>query len=131
MLEGKDHAAKIFDTMPIARRACKPLQDQVPVPLPYHKLVRALLEGSAFCFDTEDGHARFLKQLRHDTSNKAFLAFSEDRNFIRWRHTAKSDAKPDHNPGVAAGPPVPAAPAAAPSTETFFNPAILARESNG
>jgi hypothetical protein len=116
MLEGKDHTARIFDSEAIARRACKPFQEQTPVPIPYHHVARSLLDGSAFCFETEEGYAKFMKCLRNDTSNKPFMAYSQDRNCIRWRHTAKTTPKPEASAPVqnVPGPEV-------------YNPAILAR----
>lgn len=129
MMEGRDHAAKIFDTQGEARRACKPFQDQVPVAVTYANLAKSLLKGAPFCFETEAVYDRFIKALRNDMSNKPFLSFSRDRNFVRWRHTPNAKADPASNVGAdARSEPVPAA---APSVESRYNADILVRESNG
>jgi len=130
MLEGRDHAAKIFDTNAEARRACKPLQDQIPVPVQYADVAKALLKGSAFCFDNEIVYDKFIKGLRNDLPNKPFIAFSKDRNFVRWRHTP--DAKTNPAPDVAADARRETVSAsAAPVQTTQFNPDLLVRGSNG
>lgn len=92
LLEGKEHATKIFDNRRAAQSACNPVGGQVPVPLLYYDMVQALLSGTVFCFVTEDGHSRFLKALRCDPSNAAFLDYSQDRELIRWRHVATKPA---------------------------------------
>lgn len=121
MQEGKDHAAKVFDTQAAARRACKPLSDQLPVPITYPDLAASLLKGSAFCFDTADGHSKFIKCLRNDLSNKPFTVYSQDQAFVRWRHQVEKLADQ-----VAA--PVKMESPSKPSTEAMlFNPAILVK----
>lgn len=129
MLEGRDHAAKIFDTQGEARRACKPLQDQVPVPVTYASLAKSMLKGAPFCFDNEGVYARFIKYLRNDIANKPFIAFSQDRNFVRWRHTPH--AKTDPAADVGADARREAVPVSTPPDATRYNPDILVRGSNG
>ena len=129
MLEGANHAAKIFDTQAIARRACKSLSDQLPVPIPYPDLASALLKGSAFCFETGDAYGTFIKNLRNDAANKPFLVYSQDRTYIRWRHSnEKPVAKTDPHASVAADPSAKTVPApSAPVEASSFNPAILVK----
>lgn len=133
MLEGKDHAAKIFDTQAVARRAVRPLQDHVPVPVTYRDLVASLLKGSAFCFDNDDGYTKFVKCLRYDLAHKVFLVYSQDRAFVHWRHKNEKDvAKTDPGAGVAPDPAVKAPPSTNPPVEAqAFNPDILVRRSDG
>lgn len=123
MLEGKDHAAKIFDREADARGACKALSAERPVPLNYDNLARSLLKGAAFCFETEEGHRQFLNRLRNDISNKPMVAFSQDRQFVKWRFEKKPDAAPANVVNDAAAQ-VPAKQSAGPGT---FNPDILVR----
>jgi hypothetical protein len=86
MLEGQDHAAKVFDTDRLARLACKPLQPQISVPVMYGDLVKALIQGTAFCFDGPMAYSKFIKNLSHDVSNKPFLNFSQNPAKVHWRH---------------------------------------------
>jgi hypothetical protein len=102
--EGRDHAAKIFESIQTARAGCKPLSADQPVPITYASLVQSLLQGTPFCFDTDDAYARFVKAVRNDPANRPFLEYSRDRTFIRWRHSnAKSQPKPDSDTSVATG----------------------------
>lgn len=130
LIEGKDHAAKVFETLANARSACGVMQKWAPVRLRYTDAVRSLLKGSALCFDTEDGHAKFLKKVRNDMANKAFLTLSQDRNFIRWRVVAH-DPNASPGAGVVADAIAQTAPASSPPVETpAFNPAVLVRDGN-
>src|SRR5208337_5097319 len=129
MLEGKDHAAKVFDTQSVARRACRPLSDQVAVPIPYRDLAAALLKGSAFCFETDDAYDKFIKCLHYDAANKPFLVYSQDRTRVHWRHQNEKDApKTDPRAGVVSDTLAQTPPAPKPSVEALpLNPAILVR----
>jgi hypothetical protein len=123
MLEGKDHAAKIFDREADARGACKALSFERPVPLNYDNLARSLLKGASFSFETEEGHRSFLNRLRNDMPNKPMVAFSQDQHFIKWRFEKKPDAAPANVVNDVAAQ-VPAKPGAGSSP---FNPDILVR----
>ncbi len=94
LLEGKDHAAKVFDDERSARSACQVLSANKPVALNYENMVKSLLKGSTFCFDTEEGHRKFISRLRNDMANKPFIKFSEDRARVRWRYEKKPEAAP-------------------------------------
>lgn len=132
MLEGANKAARVFESRETARRSCVPLQSQVPMPITYEQVVHSLLHGSAFCFDTEDGHARFLKRLRNDPGNKPFVDFSRNREFVRWRHSnEKHSEKPGVGARVVGDVVVKAVPAEKPPLEVSeFNASILVREGN-
>jgi hypothetical protein len=97
MLEGKDHAAKLFETLVIAKQAGRPLSDQAPVQISYDTLAASLLKGSAFCFDTDELHAKFIKCLRNDQGNKVFLPYSQNRLFVRWRASTQLVSVSDKN----------------------------------
>ncbi len=128
MLEGKDHAAKVFDTQAIARRACRPVSDQVPVPILYHDLAATLLKGSTFCFETDDAYGKFIKCLRHDAANKPFLVYSQGRACVRWRHkNENNDPKTDPRAGVVSDTLAQAPAAMKPMETSPFNPAILVK----
>jgi hypothetical protein len=130
LVEGKDHAAKVFETLANARSAISALQKWMPVRLRYTDAVRSLLKGSALCFDTEDCHRKFLKRVRNDATNKAFLTLSQDRNFVRWR-TIPHDPNANPAASVVSDAIAQTAPASGPPVETpAFNPAVLVREGN-
>lgn len=129
VLEGRDHASKIFADEKEARRACKPMAGQVPMRIAYRDIVSALLLGSSFCFDSEDTHKRFLGLVRNDPENRPFTAYSKERDLVRWRHTNEK-VLPKTNPcaGVATNPGAAPVPAKNPPVEgTGFNHEILVR----
>lgn len=86
IIEGKEHAARVFDTERQARSACNPIQPQVPAQLTYDDLVKALISGTTFCFEGTEAYGRFIKHLSHDASNRPFLIFSHNKARVRWRH---------------------------------------------
>jgi len=94
LAEGKNHAAKVFESAQSAKQACRPLSDQAPAPIAYAAMAVSLLKGSAFCFENEALHVKFTKCLRNDIANKAFLAYSQDRNFVHWRKTVETVSPP-------------------------------------
>jgi hypothetical protein len=85
MAEGKEHAARVFENLLAARQACKPPTPKVPYEITYETLVKSLLSGIGFCFESEATYAKFIKQLSHDMGNRPFLAYSRDKNLVRWR----------------------------------------------
>lgn len=124
LLEGKQSSARIFDNQAAARRACRLNRPEEPLPLTYEQLTQSLLKGASFSFDSEEGHRKFLVALRNDPANKALSAYSQDREFIKWRHEAKTpnDTSVDNGSGVKV------VPAKQPSVEApTFDPAILVR----
>lgn len=131
MQEGKDHAARIFDGPIAARLAIRPMTPEVPVPLSYEDMVRSLLKGSSFCFDTDEGFNKFVARVRNDPGNRPFVAYCKDRTFVKWRH-----AKPELTQDI----PIPTqdiplptlapaeqAPVPKPEATMQFNPAILVK----
>jgi hypothetical protein len=127
MLEGKDHAAKIFEREADARSACGVMSSNNPVALDYGSAAKSLLKGSTFCFDSEEGHQKFLARVRNDPGNKPFVAFSQDRHRIRWRFEQKlPTAAPANVVGdVAAQVPLKQEPG-----PLAYNPDILVRKGN-
>jgi len=136
LLEGRDHAAKIFETPADAKEQCPPLSKRAPVKLGYEEMLRSLFKGSTFCFANEGAHTKFLKRLRNDPGHKAFVELSRDRDFISWRvknETPTQSVRNDPSVAVHQAPdPVPPAqpPVEAGEPVTAFNPAILVREGN-
>ena len=136
LLEGRDHAAKIFETAADAKAQCSSLSKRRPVRMDYDEMVRSLIKGSAFCFATEAGHTKFLKRLRNDPGHKAFIELCRDRNFVSWRIQNAPSAQAVHNDtGVAVLKNPDPAPADRPPVEAGeppgpFNPQILVREGN-
>lgn len=129
MLEGKNHAAKLFGSRNEATHACRPLSSDQVFPLAYPMVAESLLKGTAFCFSTPEVHLRFLKNLRNDPANKPMAAYSQDRSYVRWRKPVETST-PKTEPGasVAARPVDAAGSAKKPSVETpGFNPSILVR----
>jgi hypothetical protein len=127
-LEGKDHAAKIFEHRSDAISACGVMSKRTVFRLRYEMAIQSLLKGSAFMFDSDEGLARFHKKLRNDMAHKPYLARSQDRTYVRWK-----DPAPGSGPaaGMAANAPVQTAPAGQPPVEApAFNPAVLVREGN-
>jgi hypothetical protein len=132
LLEGKDHAAKVFERRADAQSACGALQNREVVRLRYDVAVQSLMEGSAFSFDCQEGLERFQKKVRNDMAHKPYLAKSQDHTLVRWK---ESDARPAENdsPGarMVSDAAAQAAAASQPSVETpKFNPAILVPERN-
>jgi hypothetical protein len=124
MLEGKDHAAKIFELEADAKSQCAPMSGKKAVPIDYDSAVRSLLKGAAFCFDSEEGYRKFLARVRNDTVNKPFTKFSTGPDFVRWRFTPEPGS---HSPDGLRAAAAKAAPVATPPGQIPFNPHILVR----
>jgi hypothetical protein len=128
LLEGKDHAAKIFERYGDARSASGILEGRQVVALRYDEAVQSLLNGSAFCFDCDEGLARFHRRLRNDMAHKHFLAKSQDKTYVRWKKLVSSDSA---GAGLAADAAAQTAPPGqSPVEASVFNPAVLVREGN-
>jgi len=129
LLEGKDHAAKIFEERTDARSASGILASREIVPLSYDAAVQSLLNGSAFCFDHDEGLARFHRRLRNDPAHKHFLANSQDRTYVRWKEKPTASGQPGADLAAnAAAQAIPPGPS--PVEAPVFNPEILVGKGN-